>query len=42
MGAALRQPEQLRRARRNALVLLLVVLAVYGGFIFMSVHRSLG
>jgi len=34
--------EQRRRARRTAVVLMLVALAVYGGFIWMSVHRAHG
>jgi cell division septal protein FtsQ len=34
--------EQRRRARRTAIVLMLVALAVYGGFIWMSVHRVHG
>jgi len=34
--------EQRRDARRTAIVLMLVALAVYGGFIWISVHRAHG
>jgi len=33
-------PEQRRRARRTTLILALVALAIYAGFIWMSVHRA--
>ena len=39
MTDELRQ-QQRRRARRTTLVLLCVVLAIYVGFIYLSVHRS--
>jgi hypothetical protein len=32
--------EQRRRARRTAFWLLLLAIAIYGGFIFMSVHKA--
>jgi len=38
---ALRQ-QQRRRARLTAFALLLLALAIYGGFILLSVHRSHG
>ena len=41
MTEGFRQRQQ-RRARRTATGLLLLALAIYGGFILMSVHRSLG
>ncbi len=31
---------QRRRARRTAFWLLLLALAIYGGFIFLSVHKA--
>jgi hypothetical protein len=34
--------EQRRGARRTAIILGLVALAMYAGFIWMSVHRSHG
>jgi hypothetical protein len=33
---------QRRRARMTAFALMLLALAIYGGFILMSVRRSLG
>lgn len=41
MTDGLRQ-QQRRRARLAATALLLLALAIYGGFILMSVHRSHG
>jgi hypothetical protein len=38
---ALRQ-QQRRRARLVAFALMLVALAIYGGFILLSIHRSHG
>ncbi len=34
--------QQRRRARLMAFALMLLALAIYGGFILMSVHRSHG
>jgi predicted nucleic acid-binding Zn ribbon protein len=34
--------QQRRRARRTAIVLMLVAAVIYGGFIYLSVHRSHG
>jgi hypothetical protein len=34
--------EQRRRARRTAIVLSLIAIAIYGGFIALTVHRSHG
>lgn len=41
MSADARQLQQ-RRARRTAFVLSLVALAIYAGFIALTVHRSHG
>jgi len=32
--------EQRRRARRTAMVLAIIALVIYAGFIWMSVHRA--
>jgi cell division septal protein FtsQ len=42
MIESMQRQDQRRRARRNAFLLLLVALAVYAGFIWMSVHRAHG
>ena len=41
MSEELRQ-QQRRRARLTTVALTLLALAIYGGFILMSVHRSHG
>jgi CHASE3 domain sensor protein len=40
-GEALRE-RQRRAVRRTTIVLVLVALAIYAGFILMSIHRSHG